>query len=220
MTACSSPAPQPETVFVREAARDFSGHWEVDFSASDSTNNQILTSYRQWQRSAEQRARAASRNRGPTLFAGGNNSASGLIALADMAEIITAPQLLEIIQSDAEVRVRRENSFALVCDFSKTPPVVMTTPFGTESCTWHGREIKFRIDLPEGLLVEHQLLLSEDRNTLALTTAMQSSKVREPLRIRKVFNRYDPNSQGFRCTETLSRGRVCTTEPAQSTTSK
>ena len=30
----------------------------------------------------------------------------------------------------------------------------------------------------------------------------------------KIFSRYDPTERGYRCTETLTRGRVCTTEQA------
>jgi hypothetical protein len=30
--------------------------------------------------------------------------------------------------------------------------------------------------------------------------------------VTKIFGRYDPAERGYTCTETLSRGRVCTTE--------
>ncbi len=216
LSACSS-TPAPQVVEgPREAAHDFSGHWEVDFAASDSLNGQIAASLRQRQRDMERRARNAGRNAASLTYSLGGSSYRDIIALADMAEIITEPQLLEVLQTEDEVRVRRENTFALVCDFSKQAPVVTETPYGRESCTWRGRELLFRIDLPEGLTVEHRLLLAEDRNSLALTTAMTSSRVRDPMQVRKVFRRYDPEAGGYRCTETLSRGKVCTTETAES----
>lgn len=216
MSACTSTPAVPVSEGPREAAHDFSGHWEVDFAASDSLQGQVAASLRQRQRDIERRARNAGRNTASLSYSLGGSSYRDIIALADMAEIITEPQLLEVLQTDAEVRVRRENTFALVCDFSKQAPVVTETPYGRESCTWRGRELLFRIDLPEGLTVEHRLLLAENKASLALTTALTSSRVRDPMMVRKVFRRYDPESGGYRCTETLSRGKVCTTEAPES----
>lgn len=215
LAACGS-APQPAVTEERltrerQPPLDFSGSWEVDFAASDSVPRQISANLRQWQRDMERRSRRPSQAGGP-IFNLGGRSPEAVLALADMAELITAPELLDILQDDSSVRVRRENSFALVCQLTSAPPVVTQTPFGREACTWDGRELLFRIALPEGLVIEHQLLLASGRDTLALTTEVSSSRVREPLRVRKVYRRYDPNAQGFRCTETLSKGRVCTTE--------
>jgi hypothetical protein len=213
MLGCGTkPRPAPDgPVRERQPLLDFSGSWEVDFSASDSVPRQISANLRQWQRDMERRARTPSRS-GPLTLNLGGRSPEAVLALADMAELITAPELLQILQDTSSVRVRRENSFALVCQLTREPPVVTNTPFGREACTWDGRELLFRVALPEGLVIEHQLLLAENRNTLALTTEVSSSRVREPLRVRKVYRRYDPTAQGFRCTETLSKGRVCTTE--------
>lgn len=211
---CGSSSSRPEDstiqVAAREPAWDFSGSWEVDLAASDSVRRQIMANLRQRQRDMERRARNGGSGSPLTLSLGGRRF-DDVLALTDMAEIVTEPTLLEVLQDDAGVRIRRENSFALVCDFTETPPVVTATPFGNEACTWDGRTVMFRIDLPAGLLIEHELRLAPDKSSMAVTTQLYSSRVAEPVQVRKVYRRYDPEAQGFRCTETISRGRVCTT---------
>ena len=38
--------------------------------------------------------------------------------------------------------------------------------------------------------------------------------VTRDMEVVKIFSRYDRGERGYRCTETLTRGRVCTTEEA------
>ena len=212
-TGCGSQSGPEAPVFAPSKPRDFTGHWEVDYSRSDNIQTQLNGVVRQIQRDIAQRARNA--ERGQTMVVGGGESNTGrdIIALAEMAELITAPELLEIFQDAREVRVRREGSFALVCDLTQPPPVVTNSPLGQEICGWDGHQLYFQIRLPEGLFIEHRLTRALTTERLVIQTAVHSPEVSQPFVLNKVFSRYDPNSGGFHCRQTLSRGKVCTTEP-------
>ncbi len=72
--------------------------------------------------------------------------------------------------------------------------------------------VVFDISLPDGLSIRHRISRSALADFLVVQTAVYSPVVREPFTVRKVFNRYDPAKAGYRCTQTLSKGLVCTTE--------
>lgn len=201
----------PETVYFSPAKPvDISGAWEVDHARSDNIQQQFNAIARQLQREAERRAKAA--ERGQAISAAPMTSGRDLYALAEMAELITAPTLLNVLQTDSEVRLKRENSFALICRTDQTPPTISTTPFGEERCGWDGHQLFFDISLPDGLMIRHRVSRSALSDSLVIQTAVYSPAVRDPFTVRKVYNRYDPNRAGYRCTQTLSKGIVCTTE--------
>jgi hypothetical protein len=186
------------------------GNWEVDYARSDNIQRRFNTIIRQLQQEAERRARAA--ERGQTYSGTPMSSGRELLALAEMAEIITAPELLEVIQTDNTVRVKRENSFALICVTDRPPPTVTQTPFGEERCGWDGHQLFFDITLPDGLSIRHRMTRSALADSLVLQTAVYSPSVREPFIVNRVYSRFDPAKAGYRCTQTLSKGTVCTTE--------
>lgn len=213
LAGCETPGPEPAR-YARADPVDMTGNWEVDYSRSDNIQRQFNTIIRQLQQEAERRARAAERGQsytGPPLSSGRD-----LLALAEMAEIITAPQLLEVIQTDNTVRVKRENSFALICVVDRPAPIITETPFGTEQCGWDGHQLFFDISLPDGLAIRHRLTRSAFADALVLQTAVYSPTVREPFVVNRVYTRFDPNKAGYRCTQTLSKGTVCTTEQPDS----
>lgn len=209
LAACSS---GPEPVVSRAPARpvDMSGSWEVDYARSDNIQRQFNSIMRQLQREAERRARAA--ERGATVSSGMPTSGRDLLALAEMAELITAPTLLDVVQSEREVRVKRENSFALICALDQPSGQQRVSPFGVERCGWDGHQLWFDIMLPDGLRVRHRITRSALADSLIMQTAVFSPSVREPFTVNRVFSRFDPNKAGYRCTQTLSRGTICTTE--------
>ena len=210
LTACAStPAPEPQ-IYSPAKPVDMSGAWEVDHARSDNIQEQFNAIARQLQREAERRARAA--ERGQTVGGPSFSSGRDLFALAEMAELITAPSLLDVVQTQSEVRLKRENSFALVCMIEQSAPVVTETPFGTEQCGWDGHQLFFDIALPDGLHVRHRITRSALADFLVIQTAVYSPSVKQPFIVNKVYNRYNLNNAGYRCTQTLSRGTVCTTE--------
>lgn len=196
--------------------QDFSGHWEVDYARSETVQSQFNTLVRKLQQDMARRAKASGERGAGIMINGGSGSAQSIYGLAQMAELITEPSLLTIEQTESEIRIERENSFALVCDLTRPQPVINETPFGTESCGWDGHQLLFSILLPEGLFVQHRMTKSAAYDLIVVATTVDSAEVSQPFTISKVFGRYDPSAVGFHCKDTLSKGRVCTTErPAE-----
>jgi hypothetical protein len=66
--------------------------------------------------------------------------------------------------------------------------------------------------MPDGLSIRHRFTLSADALSLAQRTHLMAPGVAQGLEVVRIFSRFDPSNRGYRCTETLSKGRVCTTE--------
>lgn len=214
LAACSSsepPLPRQRTA----SAVDFSGAWEVDYSQSENIRESFDVLLRELQRQAERQNRNMQQG-GGTLSGSGatGNGGASLYALARMAEIVTEPQLLDVTQSDTEVTIKREGSFALTCEFHPGKLDTSESPLGREVCGWDDHQLVFQIYLPDGLAIYHRLTLGPDGERLQIATTLRSDQVSWPFNIDRVYRRYDPNSTGIRCKQTLSKGKVCTTERA------
>jgi hypothetical protein len=208
LAGCAGSAP-PEP---QRAARpvDMRGHWELDYARSDNLQARFSGLVRQLQQVEQRRAAAAERGRSLPAVSGGSREA--LLGLAQMAELITGAQLLEVEQNRVSIRVAREGNFALNCDFGTTGIARQDYGIGRETCFWEGEQLVFSIELPDGLDILHRISLAADGNSLAIDTILRSSAVSSPFALRRVYRRYEPGQAGYRCTETLTRGRVCTTE--------
>ena len=191
---------------------DFAGHWEVDYARSDSVQTQLNASFREVQRELRRRREAA--ERGATYQGASLGNLDRLVALAKMAELVTESELLEVFQDKHLVRIERENSFALSCSLEDAQSV--PSQLGAERCWWDGRQLGFSVRLPDGLTITHRFARSNDGLSLAQRTALSAPGVSRDVEIVRIFSRFDPAARGFRCTQTLSRGRVCTTEPEES----
>ena len=213
--ACSSSQTRLEG--QGSATVDFSGSWELDYSQSDNIQAELDSMVRELRRQAERRNRnAAMTSQGPgaavVLGGSGENSGASIMGLARMAELITRSPLLEIEQDERNIKAKREESFALSCEFHAGQLHSVETPFGTEVCGWDGHQLVFRILLPDGLNIQHVLTLGPQGRRINIATTVVSDKVSYPFTLNRVFNRFVPGNRGYRCTQTLSRGRVCTTE--------
>ena len=188
---------------------DMTGHWEIDFARSDNLQDQLSSIARRVQREAVRRARLAEEGRG---YAGSPlPDQSDLITLARLAEIITEPVLLEVIQNDARIRVKRDRSFALVCEYDGPGLSITVDTLGIQRCGWDGNQLVFVLELEEGLEVTHRLSLSDKTDILLLVTSVETASTRFPLVVSQYFTYYDPNALGYRCERTLTRGKVCST---------
>jgi hypothetical protein len=186
------------------------GHWEIDFARSDNLQDQLSSIARRVQREATRRARLAEEGRG---FAGSPlPDQRDLITLARLAEIITEPVLLEVIQSDSRIRVKREKSFALVCEYDGSGLGVTVDTLGIQHCGWDGDQLYFAIELEEGLDVTHRLSRAKEIDTLLMVTSVETTATRFPMVVSQYFTRYDPDALGYRCERTLTRGKVCSTQ--------
>ena len=189
---------------------NMAGHWEIDFARSDNLQSQLSSIARRVQREATRRARLAEEGRG---FAGSPlPDQRDLITLARLAEIITEPVLLEVIQSDSRIRVKRDKSFALVCEYDGSGLGVTVDTLGIQRCGWDGDQLYFAIELEEGLDVTHRLSRAKETDTLLMVTSVETTATRFPMVVSQYFTPYDPDALGYRCKRTLTRGKVCSTQ--------
>ena len=189
---------------------NMAGHWEIDFARSDNLQDQLSSIARRVQREATRRARLAEEGRG---FAGSPlPDQRDLITLARLAEIIIEPVLLEVIQSDSRIRVKRDKSFALVCEYDGSGLGVTVDTLGIQRCGWDGDQLYFAIELEEGLDVTHRLSMAKETDTLLMVTSVETTATRFPMVVSQYFTPYDPDALGYRCERTLTRGKVCSTQ--------
>ncbi len=195
---------------------NMSGAWQVDYSESENIRESYDALIRDLQRRASRQQRGMSQG-GGTLAVGGGSASAGasVYALARMAEIVTEPQLLDITQSDGRINIKREGSFALDCEYHSAQLDRRVSPLGSEICGWDGHQLLFQISLPEGLSIQHRFTLGPDGERIKVATTLRSSGVSQPFTLDRVYRRYDPEADGIRCTQTLTSGRVCTTEKPQ-----
>lgn len=188
---------------------DMTGHWELDYAKSDNLQDQLNSVARQIRREAARREQLAKEGRG---FAGGPlPGRRDLITLARLAEIITEPTLLEVIQAEGRMRVKRDNSFALVCETDGSTISVTTDLLGEQRCGWDSSQLFFMLNLQEGMEVTHRLSLSGEGDVLLLVTSVETPDTSLPLIVSQFFTRYDPEDLGFRCERSLTKGKICTT---------
>ena len=210
---CSSD-PVKEEISRVASPVDMSGHWEMDYARSDNLQDQLNSIARQIRREAARREQLAREGRG---FAGGPlPGRRDLITLARHAEIITEPTLLDVVQAAARTRVKRENSFALVCEAaaSETDGSAISVTrdlLGEQRCGWDGSQLFFMLTLQEGLEVTHRLSRSNQGDSLLLVTSVETPDTRFPLVVSQYFKRYDPEGLGFSCERSLTKGKICTT---------
>ena len=205
---CSSDPVKQEITRVASPV-DMSGHWEMDYAKSDNLQDQLNAVARQIRREAARREQLAKEGRG---FAGGPlPGRRDLITLARLAEIITEPTLLEVVQAAGRTRVKRENSFALVCETDGSTISVTTDLLGEQRCGWDSSQLFFMLTLQEGLEVTHRLSQSNEGDALLMVTSVETPDTKFPLIVSQFFKRYDPESLGFTCERSLTKGKICTT---------
>ena len=209
LLACSSANDKPQS---KQAPRNFTGSWEMNYGRSETANAKIQALYRALQREAERQARRPSRDPfgRPTISvgAGSADSIRSLIPLARMAESITTSSVVEIEQDPQRVSMSRNDNFTLECDFFKPEPAEEDiNPLGTERCGWDGQDLIFQIDLPESLDIIHRLTLAPDKQELRIATTVSSGN--RQFTLNKYFYRFEPIAPNYDCQFTLSRGNVC-----------
>jgi hypothetical protein len=212
LSACSSAPGAPAGRGASAPTLDFSGAWEVDYSKSETVHDSYEAMMRELRRQIERR-QAMNQGRGGLstgvpIAAGGDD----IYALARLAELVTDIQLMDIEQGAQAITIKREGSFALYCEFDGAELYTQRNPMGSEVCGWDGHQLVFQIFLPEGISIFHRFTLGPSAERINVATTVASDRVSYPFTLDRVFNRYDPNSSGIRCRQTLTRGRICTTE--------
>jgi hypothetical protein len=212
----SPPVKRPGLQGGNVQAINFSGSWELDYSQSDNSQEKLDSVVRELNREAERRAQGGMQQGpvggGMVMGGAGANSGSSILGLARMADLITQSPLLEIEQSEHKILVKREEDFALSCEFYVGEYRNTETPFGIEACGWNAHQLVFKLLLFDGLSIQHVMTVGAGGQKLNIATTVVSDQVSFPFTLNRVYNRFQPGASGFNCKETLSRGRVCTTE--------
>ena len=211
LAACGSQ--EPRSVLNQPAsAVDLSGFWELNYSQSDNIQARLNTLVRELRKRSGPPSGPYQQPGMIVSGPGGTNSGASIIGLAQMADLITQSQLLEVEQDKHSIKVKRELDFALTCEFYMGEYQTVETPLGKEICGWSGHQLIFKTLLPEGLIIQHVLTVGPDRQWLNVATTVTSDRVTSPFTVNRVYQRYQPQDNGYTCKMTISRGRVCTTE--------
>lgn len=183
---------------------DLSGSWERDYSRSDDAQAVLNSMLRRMSRPA------------PDTGYPGNTpyptpDPSKLVALAQLAEMITRPDVLTISQTEYEVSIARKDDFSMLCEFYDGYAKRTVSEYGAEVCNWNGRQLESHLILPDGLLISHRFTMSADGQNLHVSTTVSSGATRTPFTLNRVYMKFDPPESDFNCVETLSMKRVCST---------
>jgi hypothetical protein len=214
LSACASDQPQIVLSTESQSPRivDFSGSWELDYELSEHPNDKLrylyeVTRSQILQQQAAQRD--SSRNGRPSgaISSSAINTLQGVIGLGQLAEKITRSNVLVIEQSSETIAVQRDGDFALTCDFFSE--IIANNPLGHESCGWQGDHLIFNVSLPEGLNVNHRLILSGNGERLSVSTTVSSSQLRQPFTLNRVFMTFEPGQGLYDCEYTLAKKKTC-----------
>tara|TARA_R110001599_G_scaffold353870_1_gene601277 strand:- start:62932 stop:63654 length:723 start_codon:yes stop_codon:yes gene_type:complete len=213
----SEPKKQAPVPNRTDHAVDFSGFWELDYGQSDNIQVSLNGLVRDLQKQNRQRAQTSGvyqQSAGGMIVGGpgATNSGASILGLAQMADLITQSQLMEIEQDEHHIKVKREEDFALTCEFYLGQYHTVETPLGKEICGWNRHQMIFKMVLPEGLTIQHIMSLGPNGQWLNIATTVISDRVTSPFTVNRVYARYEPTDNGYSCKMTISRGRVCTTE--------
>ena len=214
VSACSSKKTRPLEPQPNNVERvDYTGFWELSLGESDNIQTRLDTLVRELVARAQRQTQGkGDRGGGMVIGGSGSNSGPSIIGLAKMADLVTRSQLLEIEQEKNSILIKREDNFALTCEFYKGSSEPKKTPYGTEVCGWDTHQLLFRMYLPDGLSIQHRISLGTSGDRLNIATTMYSEQVSYPFTLNRVYKRYDLDKGGIRCEMTLTRGKVCTTE--------
>lgn len=188
---------------------NFSGSWERDYSRSDDAQAVLNGLLRRISRPEYDQPFPGNRGVGNTPAP--TQDLSKIVALAQLAEMITRPDVLTITQNDYEISIARKDDFSMLCEFYDGHAKRTESDYGTEVCNWNGRQLESYLILPDGLLVSHRFTLSADGQSLHVSTTVSSGSTRTPFTLNRVYLKFEPPESDFNCVETLSMKRVCST---------
>lgn len=186
---------------------NLSGSWQRDYARSDEVNAALREAYYQLSRTRPDRQFSGN----PSVAQPSSKDTASLLALARFAELITRPDVLTISQNDNEVHIARKDDFAMLCAFYDGVARGTESNYGTEICGWDQDQLVSHLVLPDGLQVTHRFTISADGNALRVVTTVSSSTSRVPFTLRRFYTRFQRPAPDYKCIETLSMKRVCST---------
>lgn len=206
LAACSSqPAIDTSTRnFTGGMPVNLSGYWARDYSRGDdaqTTLNMVL----------RRASRPAPDTGYPSNTPYPTQDLSKVVALAQLAELITRPDVLTIEQSEYEISIARKDDFTLLCEFYEGFAQRTQSNYGAEVCNWNGTRLESHLILPDGLLISHRFTMSSDGQNLHVSTTVSSGSTSTPFTLNRYYVKFERPESEFNCIETLSMKRVCST---------
>jgi len=210
LSGCAS---QKQTDLQSVGLADFSGSWELDYELSENPNDKLrflyeVTRSQIQQRLAVQRDQVRSGRIPSTPVSEATiNALQGVVNLGRLAEIISRPTVLTIEQSLENIVVQREGEFALTCDFLENEQ--FQSLLGRESCGWQDNQLIFEVSLPEGLLVQHRLVLSGNGKRLNVATTVGSTAINQLFTLNRVYMPFELGKGMYECEYSLAKKKTC-----------
>ena len=185
---------------------DFSGSWELDYQLSDHPSEKIRYLYAQARSKAKraaQRAQNSGRYVDPKVF-----NVQSVIGLGRLAEQIAQATVLTIAQENDHIVIKRNNDYALVCDFDAMG--WKKTVIGAEGCKWNEDQLLFQADLPNGLRVFYRFSISDDRSKINVATTVAVVGTSYPFTLNRVYMPFEPGKGMYDCEYTIANQTSCT----------
>lgn len=186
---------------------DYSGAWQRSYARDDPMSRVLQQAWDELSRTSQDRYMRNDMG----LPAPSSRDTEVLLALAQLGEVITRFDSMNIVQDEREIRIAREGDFALQCTFYDGAARRIESPAGAELCGWDGEQLVSQLVLPDGLEIVNLFTISGDGQELRITTTLRSSASRVPVTIRRYYRKYEEPASEFHCIETLSMKRVCST---------
>jgi hypothetical protein len=182
------------------------GHWEVDFSATESANEKLRFLYDVTLSEHKRRLANSQNGLGDTPFQAANDL-QGLVNLGRLADQITRTAVLNIQLVDGILVAARDDNFSLRCAIGGAQTTVQSV--GISQCHVQAKALVFSMAMPGGLRIEHRLILSKQQDRLSIATTLAADGVSQSFSVSRVFQPFEPGDPGFACRYTLGKGRVC-----------
>jgi hypothetical protein len=213
LAACSQQVAGDKVVLSYEgvAPLDLSGSWERDFARGDIVSVEVDRVLRQIQRRAMDPGNGYNNRMGTGSGSDTRRKISTVLALAQLADMITRVDTLKISQSEHQINIARKGDFAISCEFYDGAARGPATDYGNEVCGWDGHQFVSRLVLPDGLRVTHRFTMSADGKSLHVATTVSSRASSTPFTLDRYYNQFERPASEFNCIETLSMKRVCST---------
>ncbi len=208
--ACAALPPDKAETAVQPAVElpvDIGGSWERDYSRDDDVNATLQRAYNVLAKSLADQQRTGS----PARTGISSNEARSLVALARLVEMITRPDVLRITTDENVMLVHRGDDFSLTCSFAGGKPRVIGGTFGAERCFVDNGDLVSRMGLKGGLVIVTRFSVSDDGHQLRVITTASSPDSRTPFSLNRFYRRFEEPAPEYRCVETLSMKRVCST---------
>jgi hypothetical protein len=182
----------------------FDGHWEIDFSRSESPGDKLRYLY-EVTLSGHRRRLAQSDPRFGDSPMMAMADLQGLINLGRLAEQITRTSVLEVVSSEASLEIHRDDNFTLRCE-SLQPESGMTN-LGFTRCEWREEQLIVKQLLPGGIGIEHRLTLSPAGRELNVATSILGQGVSQAFTINRVYVPFEPGEDRFQCEYVVAKVR-------------